>query len=71
MARGEQKARLIKKAIISIAKDSNLTRKQYYKITNNQIWEWLLNNGHDIYITSNQIPKGRLKLPKTYRTKLW
>lgn len=69
--RGRNKLNILKRAIREVAKEKKFTRKQYYKISPYQILVWLKDNDHDGIFTPSEIAKLRLKLPKSYRTKLW
>ena len=59
----------IKKFIKIIAKERGLSPAQYYKISNDDIYDWILSDGKDRYFTHRQVQYNRMGLPKIFRIK--
>lgn len=67
----EQKMGIVKNAIKSIAAKKGYSRFQQYRVTDNDIWNWILDKKHDKYFKEREIPKYRKMLPKQYNYKPW
>jgi len=67
--RGSRKLSFIKRAIHAVAKEKGYSKFQFYKITTEEIWEKIVDLGHDRVLAKGQIPKLRKKLPKGYYNK--
>lgn len=62
--------KLLKKAIKEAAKHYKIGKNSYYKLTNNQLFEYMLDNRLGVqWITFDRIERMRATLPKTYREK--
>lgn len=64
--RGSVHRRTMKKVIKEIAKEKGLSKFQFYKIQNWEIWEKILDLGYDRWITKAQATRIRQFLPKGY-----
>jgi len=69
--RGKSKIKLLKRAIETIAKKKGFSRFQFYRITDGEIWDWLIDSGHSGRFSFTEIFKKRKRLPKQYHTKYW
>jgi len=69
--KGSRKRAIIKRLIQEIAKMRGLSKHQFYKVTDLEIWTEILDRGYDRYIARQQIKNIRLSLPKGYYNKYW
>ena len=67
MGNKPDKISILKKAIIEVAKDKKIGKNSYHRITNVQIWDWIVDNGYYRTISERYISTMRPKLPKKYR----
>ncbi len=64
--RGSGHRRRMKNVIKEIAKEKGLSKHQFYKIQNCEIWEKILDLGYDRWITKTQATRIRTSLPEGY-----
>lgn len=64
--KGSGKQRLMKKVIREIAEEKKLSKFQYYKIQNWEIWVKIVDLGYDRFISRSRLKQIRQTLPKGY-----
>jgi len=69
--KGATKRRMIKRIIKELAKEKGLSKYQFYRIQNWEIWERILDEGYDRWIAKQQVTRIRQSLPKGYYNKYW
>lgn len=69
MPRNDIKIGLIKKAIKHIADKEGYSNKTYWKVSNDNIYDYIKAHGHDRMLSLSAIWWLRKKLPMMYREK--
>lgn len=70
MGRKDTGISLLKKGIAEIGKSKGFTHKLWYKVTNEELWDWILDNRHDRMFTKSKVKFMRKGLPMMYREKI-
>lgn len=60
----------LKKHIKALAEEMKLSSNQYSKISNDDLWGWIVSHGKTRFFTELQMKRNRQGLPKMYQSKV-
>jgi hypothetical protein len=70
MGRKDTRISILKKGIAEIGKSKGFTHKLWYKVSNEELWDWILDNRYDRMFTRVRVKSMRKTLPMMYREKI-